>query len=57
MPRQIIDTESSRPAYRRRLTVRWVIIAFLIVLAFLAAWHFWQAIPHPIPNPGPGSNQ
>jgi hypothetical protein len=33
MPRQIIDTESSRPAYRRRVTIRWIVI--LIVAAIL----------------------
>jgi uncharacterized membrane protein YoaK (UPF0700 family) len=43
MPRQIIDTESSKPAYRRRLLVRWVIIIVLFVVAVLAAVRFWQA--------------
>jgi hypothetical protein len=57
MPREIIDTESGRPAYRRRLTVRWLVIALVVLLVALAAWHFLQATSHPIPNPGPGSNQ
>ena len=34
MPRQIIDTESSRPAYRRRVAVR--VILFIVVIAVLA---------------------
>jgi hypothetical protein len=47
MPREIIDTESSRPAYRRRLTIRWIVVAVLIVIAAAAAYHFWQASrPH-----------
>jgi len=42
MPRQIIDTESGRPAYRRRLTIRWVIVV-LILLAALIGLRLWQA--------------
>lgn len=42
MPRQIIDTESSRPAYRQRLIVRWTIIIVLFILAILAAVRLWQ---------------
>jgi hypothetical protein len=34
MPRQIIDTESSRPAYRQRIAVR--VIVVVIALAALA---------------------
>lgn len=37
MPRQIIDTESSRPQYVRRLVVTWVVLAIVLaVLVFLA---------------------
>lgn len=43
MPRSIIDTESSRPAYQRRLAVRWIIIAVLVLVAAAASVHFWQA--------------
>jgi hypothetical protein len=46
MPRQIIDTESSRPAYRRRLAVRWVIMLLLCLVAVAAGIRFWQA-SHP----------
>ncbi|MBV9972669.1 MAG: hypothetical protein JO135_04980 [Candidatus Eremiobacteraeota bacterium] len=34
MPRQIIDTESSRPAYRRRVALR--VTVFVVVLVLLA---------------------
>jgi hypothetical protein len=43
MPREIIDTESSKPAYRRRLLVRWAIIIVLFVAAVLAGIRVWQA--------------
>ncbi|MGC2130674.1 MAG: hypothetical protein WA629_11330 [Candidatus Aquilonibacter sp.] len=43
MPRQIIDTEASRPAYRRRVAVRWVIILLLFIVAVLAGVRIWQA--------------
>jgi hypothetical protein len=43
VPRQIIDTESSRPAYRRRLLVRWVIVLVLFIAAVLAGVRVWQA--------------
>ncbi|HEV7180686.1 MAG TPA: hypothetical protein VGN11_12500 [Candidatus Baltobacteraceae bacterium] len=33
MPRQIIDIESSRPAYVRRTIVRWVVLIVLLVIA------------------------
>ncbi len=43
MPRQIIDTESSKPAYHRRVLLRWVIIIVLFIVAILAALRVWQA--------------
>jgi hypothetical protein len=42
VPRQIIDTQSSRPAYRRRLAIRWVIILVLFIAAVLAGVRIWQ---------------
>jgi hypothetical protein len=69
MPRQIIDTESGRPAYRRRLLVRSVIVLVLFIAAVLAGVRIWQAtrprittgaLAFPgkvaqLPKPGPGS--
>jgi len=69
MPRQIIDTESGRPAYRRRLALRWVIVAVLLLAAVLVAFRLWQNTRPRLPaaasfvqenrlgyqNPGPGS--
>ena len=43
MPRQIIDTESGRPAYRRRVATRWLIILVLFIVAVLAGIRVWQA--------------
>jgi hypothetical protein len=37
MPRQIIDTESSRPRYVRRLVITWVILAVVVAVLVLAA--------------------
>lgn len=37
MPRQIIDTESSRPRYVRRLIVTWVVLAIVVVILVLLA--------------------
>lgn len=37
MPRQIIDTESSRPQYVRRLVVTWVVLAIVVVILVFAA--------------------
>lgn len=69
MPRQIIDTESSRPAYRRRRLVSWLIVLVLFIAAVLAGVRIWQttrprmvtgALVVPgkvalVPKPGPGS--
>jgi hypothetical protein len=46
MPRQIIDTESSRPAYQRRIAIQWIVIAVLVLGVALAGYHFLQAT-HP----------
>jgi hypothetical protein len=43
MPRQIIDTESSRPAYHRRLVVRWLIVVLVLLVAALIGLRLWQA--------------
>jgi hypothetical protein len=37
MPRQIIDTESSRPRYVRRLIITWVVVAIIAVVLVLLA--------------------
>jgi cytochrome c-type biogenesis protein CcmH/NrfG len=37
MPRQIIDTESSRPRYVRRLIVTWVVLAIVVAILVLLA--------------------
>ena len=37
MPRQIIDTESSRPQYVRRLVITWVVLAMVVVVLVLLA--------------------
>lgn len=39
MPRQIIDTESSRPAYVRR-RVRRLMVWLVVLLVLAAAWWF-----------------
>jgi hypothetical protein len=38
MPRQIIDTESSRPRYVRRLIVTWVVLAIVVAILVVAAF-------------------
>ncbi|MGC1381485.1 MAG: hypothetical protein WA814_10755 [Candidatus Baltobacteraceae bacterium] len=38
MPRQIIDTESSRPAYVRRRTRRLLLTLLVVVLVAAAVW-------------------
>jgi predicted negative regulator of RcsB-dependent stress response len=43
MPRQIIDTESGRPAYRRRVILRWIVAVVLIAVALAAAFELWQS--------------
>ena len=38
MPRQIIDTESSRPAYVRRRVTTFVVIAVVVLALAAAGW-------------------
>lgn len=47
MPRQIIDVESSRPAYVRRRVVAWVVVLVVAAAVAIAAWLIWghQALP------------
>lgn len=50
MPRQIIDTESSRPQYVRRLLITWVVLAILaaiLVFAAIAAYGRFARPAHP----------
>jgi hypothetical protein len=43
MPRQIIDTESSRPAYVRRKVTTFVVIAVVAVALAAVAWAIFRA--------------
>ncbi len=52
MPRQIIDTESSRPAYQRRLAIRWAIVVLLIIVVVFVALEIWKAGGHHAANLG-----
>ena len=49
MPRQIIDTESSKPAYQRRLTIRWIIAIVVIVIVAFVAFELWRSSHHSAP--------
>ena len=46
MPRQIIDTESSAPAYRRRRVTTFVVIAVVLAALALGAWLAWPHLIH-----------
>jgi hypothetical protein len=49
VPRQIIDTESSRPAYRRRVIVRWTAILLIVVVLVVAGVSWWRSSHHALP--------
>ena len=53
MPRQIIDTESGRPAYRRRVLTRWLIAIAVLVIAAFVAFKVWEARRAPLLNQAP----
>ncbi|MGZ3497618.1 MAG: hypothetical protein ACXWNK_00090 [Vulcanimicrobiaceae bacterium] len=42
MPRQIIDTESSRPAYVRRQILTTVVLILVIALLLVAGYEVWE---------------
>lgn len=42
MPRAIIDTESSRPAYVRRTALRWAAVAVILVLAAFIGYQIYR---------------
>jgi hypothetical protein len=46
VPRQIIDTESSKPAYHRRLAIRWIVAIVLIVIIAFVAFELWRSSHH-----------
>ena len=48
MPRQIIDIESSRPAYVRRQILTAVIVIVAILLLIFAGYELWEA-KHAVP--------
>jgi hypothetical protein len=43
MPRQIIDTESSRPAYVRRRVTTFVVIGIVAIVLAAVAWAILRA--------------
>jgi hypothetical protein len=47
MPRQIIDTESSRPRYVRRLVVTWVVAAIIVAILVVVAFAAYGRFGHP----------
>jgi len=54
MPRQIIDTESSRPAYVRRNAT---IVAFVILIVAVLAYAFFVLNPASRPANNPPARQ
>jgi hypothetical protein len=47
MPRQIIDTESSRPRYVRRLIVTWVVLVIVVAILIIAAFEAYGRFNRP----------
>jgi hypothetical protein len=43
MPRQIIDTESSRPRYVRRLALTYVLVVLAVVALLAAGYAVWAS--------------
>jgi len=42
MPRQIIDTETSRPAYQRRRAATFIVIALAVLALAAGGWLLWD---------------
>jgi uncharacterized membrane protein len=47
MPRQIIDTESSRPQYVRRLVITWVVLVLVVAVLIIAAFAVYGRFERP----------
>lgn len=47
MPRQIIDTESSKPQYVRRIVLRTVLAAIIVAILVIVAIAAWGRHGHP----------
>jgi hypothetical protein len=45
MPRQIIDVETSRPAYVRRRARRFILFVIIVILVVAAVWFLTQRAP------------
>lgn len=45
MPRQIIDIESSRPAYNRRRIFGWIVVAVVVAIAVFFAMELLKSHP------------
>ena len=43
MPRQIIDTESSRPAYIRRRVITWTLLILALIIVALVVFELTRA--------------
>jgi hypothetical protein len=52
MPRQIIDTESSRPRYVRRIVLTSILVLAIVALLLILAFAAWGMHPHTAAIPG-----
>ena len=41
MPREIIDTQSSRPAYLRRRITTFIVVAVIVLALIVGGWAYW----------------
>lgn len=56
MPRQIIDTESSRPAYNRRRLVTFVVTILIVAALAAGGWLYWSHASQAVPAAPPGKS-
>lgn len=49
MPREIIDTQTSRPAYIRRNVLLATLVAVVVAIALLYAYESWAAAHRTMP--------
>ena len=53
MPRDIIDTQASRPAYVRRNVLLVTLVAVLVAIVLVSVYESWAASRRPVPaSPG-----